>query len=186
MDGKSNGEEQIAAGFCQCGCGSTTGMWTKTHRPKGRVKGRPKGFVRGRNGRTSGYQDLSKAYKVEERGCESPCWIWVKAVLPSGYGHCWDGRTGRMKGAHIVFYENKLGPVLEGLELDHLCRVTECVNPDHLEAVTHTENVRRSIAARKVMRSVSDPIRLNQGVVVNEAGQKNPEVAHEQVTEGRK
>jgi hypothetical protein len=44
---------------------------------------------------------------------------------------------------HRINYEAKYGPVPAGKELDHLCKQKECVNPDHVEAVTHTENVRR-------------------------------------------
>lgn len=70
------------------------------------------------------------------------CWIWNGAKTSGGYGHVKTGLT-TYKHAHVVTYEDKYGPVTEGLELDHLCRVRACCNPDHLEAVTHTENVRR-------------------------------------------
>ena len=53
---------------------------------------------------------------------------------------------GKMRKAHRVFYERRHGPVPKGL--DHLCRVTLCVNPDHLDPVVHRENVRRGIAAK--------------------------------------
>ena len=48
--------------------------------------------------------------------------------------------NSRLRSAHIVAYEWKYGLVPEGLELDHLCRNPSCVNPDHQEAVTHSEN----------------------------------------------
>lgn len=48
--------------------------------------------------------------------------------------------------AHVVAYEEAKGPMPAGLETDHLCRITDCVNPDHLEAVTHSENMRRAVA----------------------------------------
>ena len=50
---------------------------------------------------------------------------------------------GRMVAVHRLAYELFVGPIPEGLELDHLCRVRDCANPEHLEAVTHAENVRR-------------------------------------------
>lgn len=69
------------------------------------------------------------------------CWIWQAYVDTDGYGRFWiDGSTHR---AHRVAYELVKGPIPEGLQLDHLCRVTTCVNPPHLEAVTGRENVLR-------------------------------------------
>jgi len=52
-----------------------------------------------------------------------------------------------MRSAHRLSYETEIGPIPEGLELDHLCRVRSCVNPLHLEPVTHQENVRRGEGA---------------------------------------
>lgn len=66
------------------------------------------------------------------------CWNWL-AALTNGYGHLhWQGKD---KLAHILSYELLVGPVPEGLELDHKCRNTRCVNPEHLEPVTHRVNV---------------------------------------------
>lgn len=73
------------------------------------------------------------------------CWIWRAARNAQGYGVCWNGRSTQL--AHRWVYEQIVGPIPDGLELDHLCRVRACVNPDHLEPVTHAENVRRSPSA---------------------------------------
>jgi hypothetical protein len=51
---------------------------------------------------------------------------------------------GRIQYGHIVAYELSFGPVPDGLEVDHLCRTPWCCNPAHLEAVTHSENIRRA------------------------------------------
>ena len=77
----------------------------------------------------------------------SGCWIWTGSLNREGYGRIsWRGRTER--AAHRVSYALLRGPLLEGLELDHLCRVRPCVNPDHLEQVTSQVNILRGKAAR--------------------------------------
>lgn len=76
------------------------------------------------------------------------CWLWTGLQDRHGYGRFYSGE--RMMGAHHFSWVAERGPVPDGLELDHLCRTPRCVNPDHLEPVTHAENVRRGRAgARK-------------------------------------
>ena len=82
--------------------------------------------------------------KVDKSDPEG-CWLWTGA-LSDGYGSF--GIEGhRTKGAHRYAYETLVGPVPSGLQLDHLCRVRNCVNPDHLEPVTQRENLLRSEGA---------------------------------------
>lgn len=69
------------------------------------------------------------------------CWLWTGALSKEGYGKFCIDRKNR--GAHVVAYEQVNGPVPDGLELDHLCRVRHCVRPSHLEAVTPQINQRR-------------------------------------------
>lgn len=72
------------------------------------------------------------------------CWIWTSHHDGNGYGHMsMGGRAGRNVKAHRISYVLAHGPIPEGLEIDHLCRTKLCVNPLHLEAVTHQENMRR-------------------------------------------
>jgi hypothetical protein len=74
------------------------------------------------------------------------CWHWSGAWNDGGYGNLtWRGRDYR---AHRLVYTLLVGPIPKGLELDHLCRVPCCVNPAHLEPVTHHENRRRGALAR--------------------------------------
>lgn len=77
------------------------------------------------------------------------CWQWLGSVDRRGYGQVAMGVGLSPKRVHIVVWEQLVGPVPAGLELDHLCRNTGCCNPDHLEPVTHLENVRRGHTGRK-------------------------------------
>lgn len=69
------------------------------------------------------------------------CWEWVAAIDARGYGRFWMG--GKRTRAHRFSYEYYTGKVPDGKELDHLCRNHACVNPAHLEAVSHKVNVLR-------------------------------------------
>jgi hypothetical protein len=71
------------------------------------------------------------------------CWLWTGATSPTGYAYI-KAEDGKQTYAHRAMYELAVGPIPEGLEIDHLCRVRHCVNPAHLEAVTAQENSRRS------------------------------------------
>lgn len=80
------------------------------------------------------------------------CWIWISSVNAKNYGQLYV--RGRLVFAHRFSYELHVGPISDGLEIDHLCRVTLCVNWRHLEQVTARENTLRgfspsAIAARK-------------------------------------
>ena len=82
------------------------------------------------------------------------CWLWTASLSSGGYGQFMIRPSPKPERAHRLAYETLVGPIPEGLELDHLCRVRSCCNPSHLEAVTHRENVLRGTspyasAARK-------------------------------------
>jgi hypothetical protein len=75
------------------------------------------------------------------------CWPWLGAKNSNGYGQLRVGRT--MRYAHrlaLIYIAGQ--PIPAGMEVDHLCRNRRCCNPDHLELVTHAENVRRGRLAR--------------------------------------
>ena len=81
----------------------------------------------------------------------SGCWLWKLCTAGHGYalltiGRRSDGTRKRVAG-HVLSYVHFKGPIPEGLELDHKCRTPSCVNPDHLEPVTHQENMRRGFGA---------------------------------------
>lgn len=76
---------------------------------------------------------------------ESDCWIWYGAVNNKGYGCFAVGRKSVL--AHRLAYEDARGPIPKGMTIDHVCRVRNCVNPNHLEVVTIAENNRRKKVA---------------------------------------
>jgi DNA-directed RNA polymerase subunit RPC12/RpoP len=69
------------------------------------------------------------------------CWNWTHSAGHHGYGRLWIGT--RTVLAHRMAYDLVVGPIPDGLTIDHLCRNARCVNPAHLEAVDQQENVRR-------------------------------------------
>jgi hypothetical protein len=81
---------------------------------------------------------------VDDQGADG-CWLWTGQTDRRGYGRF---RTAASNLAHRFGYEALVGPIPDGLVIDHLCRVTRCVNPHHLEPVTQRENVVRGWAIR--------------------------------------
>lgn len=86
--------------------------------------------------------------KVDKSG---DCWIWTGQRSNVQYGLFWIGHKAH--NAHRLAYRYIKGEIPEGLELDHLCRTPLCVNPDHLEPVTHAENMRRAVRTKYRIRN---------------------------------
>lgn len=74
---------------------------------------------------------------------ETKCWTWVGPTDGKGYGFFSRKYRGE-KRAHRAFWVRHNGPIDSDLEIDHLCRNRGCVNPDHMEQVTHWENMQRA------------------------------------------
>lgn len=78
---------------------------------------------------------------VDRIDASGDCWEWTGNIKDNGYGYFSLG--GRKQVVHRVVWESLVGPIPEGLDLDHLCRNRSCVNPDHCQPVTRAENLRR-------------------------------------------
>lgn len=126
------------SGLCMCGCGEKAPIATQMNKRWGHVTGQPMKYVIGHNRRKS-----PEAYRIDKK---TDCWVWVRQTNWAGYGLVsvanGDG-TRRKQSAHRYMYEKLVGPIPEGMQLDHLCRNPSCVNPEHLEPVTRSENQRR-------------------------------------------
>ncbi len=107
------------------------------------------------------------------QGEQSECWTWQSSMLPKGYG------TTKYKGKGIAAYKLaymlSIGPVPDGLELDHLCRTRRCVRPDHLEPITHLENIRRGICAN---REKATCLKGHPFDVIRKSGKRDCSVCH--------
>lgn len=96
--------------------------------------------------------DDARFWSYIEKDPVTGCWVWTGHTSEHGYGVITVSRKQRY--VHTWYYETHIGAIPEGLEPDHLCRNRLCANPDHLEVVTHRENILRgespqAINARK-------------------------------------
>lgn len=80
---------------------------------------------------------ITAKVRVTDRGC----WEWTGCTNGLGYGQV--SVDKKMRYVHRVAYELLVGPLVPGMEIDHLCRVRGCLNPEHLEPVTHRQNTLR-------------------------------------------
>lgn len=83
--------------------------------------------------------------KVDVSQGPTGCWLWMGSLTDRGYGAPFRLDDDRKVSPHRLAYELLVGPIPEGLQLDHLCRVRNCVNPAHLEPVTCQENLLRGM-----------------------------------------
>lgn len=122
----TNNWQRLLINACRCGCGELVAKNFK----KGHGRRRPLG--------------ARLAARLRQTG---DCVEWTGAISTGGYGRI--GIDGRRTGqAHRVAYELVVGPIPDGLQLDHLCRNRRCVLPQHLEPVAQAENIRRANSVR--------------------------------------
>ena len=92
------------------------------------------------------------------------CWLWIGAKKATGYGNLhWGGQT---RLAHRVSYEIAVGPIPDGMTIDHLCGNTSCVNPAHMEVVTFIENQRRRVVTPADRAAMAERIRPRQAAMI--------------------
>lgn len=131
---------------CECGC---------EEQPNANRR-----FVLGHNVRLRDTGTFEARFWSKVRKTDG-CWLWTASLRPSGYGQV-KGPDGKLTNAHRAAYLLAKGPIAPGLELDHLCHSADhgclggsaclhrrCVNPDHLEPVTHAENAHRGVRPRR-------------------------------------
>ena len=109
---------------------------------------------------------------------ESACWVWEGSDSGNGYGRI--SVAGRTRAVHILVYEIYIGPVPEGLVLDHDCRNRLCCNPEHLIPRTNLENTLigegpTAINARKVECKRGHPLEGDNVITRNRNGRVHRE-----------
>lgn len=123
----------VARGWCR----AHYSQWHRLGHPLGSSAATPK-------------ERITRRILIDET---SGCWLWngTLSASPRSSGYALVNR----EYAHRVSYEVFVGPIPEGLEIDHLCRIRHCVNPDHLEPVTRRENLLRgdTFAARNARKT---------------------------------
>ena len=85
------------------------------------------------------------------------CWLWTGGTNGVGYGRIYLRR--KRQYVHRLMWEFFNGPIPEGTEIDHLCRNPGCVNPDHLEPVSHRENILRGVGPPAINAAKTECLR---------------------------
>lgn len=125
------------SGLCMCGCGRPVPIAKRNQHTRGVLEGH---YLRYLPGHHPNGQELSPVRYIIDS--DTGCWIWQRSKGVDGYPKQ-IRLDGKAYAAHRFYYEQKYGSIPKGYALDHLCKNRLCVNPDHLQPVTQTENTRR-------------------------------------------
>lgn len=112
----------------------------------------------------SGWTNLGKLLNRKVR-TDSGCWLWL-GPLNRGYGSIGNRKGDRAWRAHRIVYRILVGPIPGGMDLDHLCRVRHCVNPEHLEPVSRATNIRRGDKTKLTESQTQEIKRLRASGVI--------------------
>lgn len=135
------------AKFCLCGCGTEViRNYVRGHHMKAWMIPVERRF----------WPKVNKSGPITDERLGN-CWTWTGNHNSAGYGMFYPGggQHAHMLLAHRVSYEMEYGAIPAGLELDHLCRTTDCLRPSHLEPVTHQENITRGYRRKRERQGVS-------------------------------
>lgn len=143
------------SGLCMCGCGQRTLIAVKTSRRNGWVKGQPQPYLLGHTSWKNHGPRWIEGPVPKERPDLGPCWVWQRSFNNQGYAVGTFTKYGFHEGSVLAgraLYKINVGPIPDGMELDHLCFNPKCVRWEaapgapsgHLEPVTPIENILRA------------------------------------------
>lgn len=133
----ANKPEGVAWGECWCGCQQPTPLSDKTSTHHRFFEGEPRRFITGHNGTVRAQPGPD--YLEEDRGFDTPCWVWQRGLTFEGYAR--KNFEGQSRPVHAVHYEQTFGQIPTGHELHHRCEIRACVNPNHVQPLIRRDHV---------------------------------------------
>lgn len=159
---KTTQSRQQFVRLCDCGCGTPTQVQTRaSHKPGIVYYAQPRRFLVGHACRRPALPRFWAKVVKQPGGC----WEWIGARKTHGYGNFCPERT-RTVLAHRYAWEIMVGPIPDGMTLDHLCKNRACVNPEHLQVVSGSENQRRAHQGRERALCDKGHALLGENVIV--------------------
>lgn len=132
--------------LCECGCGEPAAVAKKTDRSRGWIQGQSLRFAHGHN------SVKRHGWVEEDRGYETPCWIWQGGLDQFGYGQTYTGGRNKARvkiSTHRLAWITAYGPIPDGQWVLHRCDVPTCINPAHLFLGSNLENIADMVSKRR-------------------------------------